>query len=68
MKIDTVIVGGLAMDYCLLETAIDLVNCGLKVIVNLSATRAIGDIDTAMIEMKSHGIRFINSVNDLSIN
>jgi nicotinamidase/pyrazinamidase len=39
--IDTVIVGGLAFDYCVKTTAIQLAKAGFMVFVNLSATRAV---------------------------
>ena len=41
-EITTVIVGGLALDYCVGETVIDLVNAGFQVILNLGACRGIG--------------------------
>lgn len=40
--ISTVIVGGLATNYCVGETVIDLSNAGFQVILNLGACRGIG--------------------------
>lgn len=40
-KITTVIVGGLATDYCVMTTCIQMLGHGFKVILNLGATRAI---------------------------
>ena len=41
-EISTIILGGLATNYCVGETAIDLVNAGFQVILNLGACRGIG--------------------------
>jgi nicotinamidase/pyrazinamidase len=40
--ISTVIVGGLATNYCVGETVIDLSNAGFQVILNLGGCRGIG--------------------------
>ena len=65
--IDTVIVGGLALDYCVKTTVLQLINAGFRVIINLAATRGI-DVQasyTAKEELANNGVEFINSVNDL---
>jgi nicotinamidase/pyrazinamidase len=56
--IETVIVGGLATDYCVKTTAIQLRQAGFQVIVNLSACRgiAVDTVDGAIKEMKQMGI------------
>ncbi len=53
--IDTVLVGGLALDYCVKTTAMQLVK-HFRVIVNLNACRAIGQPDDAILAMKKVGI------------
>ncbi len=58
--LDTVIVGGLATDYCVKTTALQLKKAGFDVIVNLAACRAIdfnGSLDAALTEMKAVGIK-----------
>lgn len=60
-----VILGGLALDYCVKETAIDLVDLGYYVIINLSATRSIGDNKPVIKELENLGVVFINSVDDI---
>jgi len=39
--VDTVIVGGLALDYCVKTTAVQLSDAGFNVIINLAACRAV---------------------------
>jgi nicotinamidase/pyrazinamidase len=53
-KINTVIVGGLATDYCVMTTCIQLLILGFKVILNLGASRAIdpGSIAAKIYEVK----------------
>lgn len=52
---------GLATDYCVKYTALDAVNLGFKTNVIIDATRSIGNIEKAILEMKSAGINIINS-------
>jgi len=56
--IENVIVGGLATDYCVKTTAMQLKKAGFKVIVNLEACRGItvDTINKALEEMKAAGI------------
>ena len=64
-QIVTVIIGGLALDYCVKETAIDLYNLGFRVIVNLKATRAIGDEISTITDLTDRGIIVIRSLDEL---
>jgi len=66
-NISTVIVGGLALDFCVKETSIDLAKRGFVVIVNLAATRAIGDSKPAIDEMKNYGVIIVNSSEDFKL-
>jgi len=43
LGVDTFIVGGLALNYCLGEGVKDLKKAGFRVIINLASTRGIGD-------------------------
>ncbi|MBT4838036.1 MAG: isochorismatase family protein [Methylococcales bacterium] len=63
-KIETVIVGGLATDYCVKTTALQLRQAGFNVIVNLSSCRGIAEetIDSAIKAMKAAGIRVVNEI------
>lgn len=67
VSITTVIVGGLATDYCVKTTALQLKRAGFNVIVNLDACRGIaeGSVSEAIEEMKTAGIVIINSVQEL---
>lgn len=65
--IDTVLVGGLALDYCVKVSALQLAQAGFRVIVNLAATKAMADDSSkqAITKMRATGISFINSTTDL---
>ena len=67
-RIDTVVLGGLALDFCVKTTAKQLKSADFKVIVNLSATRSLayGDKKIECInELKTLGIECIESSSDL---
>lgn len=57
--ITAVIVGGLALDYCVKTTALQLRRAGLDVVINLAACRAIapGSAATALAELAQAGVR-----------
>lgn len=56
--IETVLVGGLATDYCVKTTALQLCSAGFRVVVNLSACRGISPetVRAAIDEMVEQGI------------
>lgn len=61
-KMDKVTVVGLAIDYCVKETALDALKFSAKVTVDLNACRGISDETTeqAIVEMREAGIKVIN--------
>ena len=59
------ILGGLALDYCLGEAAFDLKKAGFRVIVNLAATRAIGDVNAFIKKAEEAGIEFVENAGKL---
>jgi len=63
-KIKTVIVGGLATDYCVATTALQLKDAGFDVIVNLAACRGINSysIKESVAEMCEAGILVVDDV------
>lgn len=63
--VNTFILGGLALNYCLGEGALDLAKAGFRVIINLSATRGIGDCSEFMKKAEDAGIIFIDSADDI---
>ena len=65
--ITTVICGGLATDYCVKNTALQLRRAGFDVIVNLAACRGIAPDSTeaALDEMRKADITIINSTAEL---
>lgn len=68
-KVDTLLIGGLATDYCVKTTALQLQQTNsFRVIVNLSACRGIAaeTIDSAIKEMQQAGIECVHSVDELS--
>ena len=67
--IDTVIVGGLATDYCVKTTALQLKKAGLDVIVNLAACRGItpATVDAAVAEMEAAGIKVVEKTEDIIV-
>lgn len=64
-KIECFIIGGLALDYCVKAAALDLKDAGFRVIVNLAATKAIGDVDSCVKEMEKHGIEFVENASQI---
>jgi nicotinamidase/pyrazinamidase len=66
--IETVVVGGLATDYCVKTTALQLARVGFDVVVNLAACRGIAadTIQAAIAEMQRAGVRFAASAEELS--
>lgn len=66
-NIETVIVGGLATDYCVKTTALQLNRAGFRVIVNLEACRGITQetVDAAIVEMKNVGIEIVTKTKTL---
>jgi nicotinamidase/pyrazinamidase len=65
--IDTVLVGGLAFDYCVKTTALQLKRAGFNVVVNLSATRGIAEstMHQAELELDAAGVRMVTTVDEL---
>lgn len=63
-----VVVGGLATDYCVKTTAIQLALGGFRVWVNLKACRGVAPDTTAKAieEMKTYGIRIINDPTEIT--
>lgn len=65
--ISTVLVGGLATDYCVRRTVLQLLAAGFEVVVNRAAIRGVAD-DTsrhAIAEMIQQGARFIRDSGEL---
>ncbi|MCL2066653.1 MAG: bifunctional nicotinamidase/pyrazinamidase [Treponema sp.] len=65
LGIETVIIGGLATDYCVFYSAMDCKRLGLATIIAGDAVRGVdfpaGSVDNAVKEMKKNGIEFISS-------
>jgi nicotinamidase/pyrazinamidase len=65
--IETVIVGGLATDFCMKTTALQLREAGFRVIVNLGACRSVNlaSLEDDLEQMHNAGIETIQSANEL---
>lgn len=66
-QIDTVIAGGLALDFCVKTTVLQLLEAGFRVIVNRGATRSLLQ-DTgarALVEMTAAGAEFVEHSGQL---
>jgi nicotinamidase/pyrazinamidase len=65
MNIETVIIGGLATDYCVFYSAMDSRRLGFNTIVVSDAVRGVGipegSVENALSEMKANGIKFLSS-------
>ena len=68
--IKTVIVGGLALEYCVKTSVLQLCRAGFKVIVNLAACRGIdqSNCELAIDEMRQHGTIFVENSEELTSN
>ena len=62
--VETVHVAGLALDYCVKETALDARRAGFDVVVHRGATRAVevqpGDGERAVAELSAAGVRVVD--------
>ncbi|MDP5292487.1 isochorismatase family protein [Oceanimonas sp. CHS3-5] len=65
--ISTVLVGGLATDYCVFHTVKQLLAAGFNVVVNRAATRGVADDSSrhAMAEMIQLGAHFVHDAGEL---
>jgi nicotinamidase/pyrazinamidase len=63
----TVLVGGLATDYCVKTKVLQLLQAGFNVVVNLAACRGIQakTIEDAIDEMRTLGALFVNNASEL---
>ena len=68
-QVTTVILGGLALDYCVKTTALQLKNVGFNVVVNLSATKGIADetVQQALQQMQRAGISLAANIEELKL-
>lgn len=67
-EIQTVLVGGLATEYCVKTTALQLQKAGLQCVLNLAACRGIDPIgiQKALDEMQAAGIKVVQSTDDFT--
>ncbi len=65
--VSTVLVGGLATDYCVKATAMQLARAGFNTVLNLAACRGIADASTAeaLAAMRATGVVVIDDIEEL---
>lgn len=68
-RITTVIVSGLATNYCVGQTVIDLVNAGFQVILNLGGCRGIGSEVETYVNMliETYNVLVVNSFKEIEV-
>lgn len=70
-EISTIVVAGLAVNYCVAETCKDLSNAGFQVILNLGGSRGIGnqdDIDKCVKNLEEeYNVIVIDSYKDINV-
>ncbi len=66
-NIELVIAGGLATDYCVFQTVLELTKAGFQVILNLKACRgiAVETTNTAIESMKEKGVIITDDINSV---
>lgn len=66
-EIKNIIVSGLALDFCIKETCIDLKEAGFNVLLNLEGCRGVAEqsILDALNEMETSGVILVDKVKDL---
>jgi len=67
-QIDTIILGGLATDYCVKTTGLQLLRSGFRVIINLAGCRGVAaeTSQQAVEELRGAGAEFISSSKELA--
>jgi len=63
-NIKCVLIGGVATDYCVKNTAFDAIKVGLNVVLLEDAVRGIKDSNGAIKEMQSKGVKIV-SINEI---
>lgn len=65
-EIKSVVIGGLALDYCVKNAALQLQRAGFQSIINLSATRGLSaeTVEEAVSTMKKAGVKFIANTQE----
>ncbi|MCL2193768.1 MAG: isochorismatase family protein, partial [Treponema sp.] len=65
LGIDTVVIGGLALDYCVFYSAIDAQRLGFTTVIAEDAVRGVdyptGSVDMAVAQMRAAGVVFSDS-------
>ncbi|AXY03448.1 isochorismatase family protein [Vibrio alfacsensis] len=68
-QIDTLVIGGLALDFCVKKSVEQALALGFNVIVNLASSRAVmpNNVDAVIAELKEKGAILVNSSDEIII-
>ncbi|NAX20167.1 isochorismatase family protein [Vibrio sp. V39_P1S14PM300] len=68
-RIHTVILGGLALDFCVKKSIEQLLEAGFNVVLNLAATRAVFAENTAQVaaELSAKGVTVVDTAASISV-
>lgn len=66
-RVSHVLVGGLATDFCVKATALQLKQAGFEVVLNLAASRGISEegVEKALEQMRNAGIRIVDNLDEM---
>ncbi|BCB44200.1 MULTISPECIES: isochorismatase family protein [Vibrio] len=67
--IDTLVIGGLALDFCVKKSVMQALDLGYNVVVNLASTRAVlpDNIENVLTELKDQGALFVEKADDIIV-
>ncbi|HHF2902410.1 TPA: isochorismatase family protein [Vibrio diabolicus] len=67
--IDTLVIGGLALDFCVKKSVMQALNLGYNVVVNLASTRAVlpDNVENVLTELKDQGALFVEKADDIIV-
>ncbi|BCN26647.1 isochorismatase family protein [Vibrio alfacsensis] len=68
-QIDTLVIGGLALDFCVKKSVEQALDLGFDVIVNLASSRAVlpNNVDAVITELKSKGAIFVDNADEIVV-
>ncbi|BBM67283.1 amidase [Vibrio alfacsensis] len=68
-QIDTLVIGGLALDFCVKKSVEQALDLGFDVIVNLSSSRAVlpNNVNAVITELKSKGAIFVDNADEIVV-
>lgn len=67
--IDTLVIGGLALDFCVKKSVMQALELGYNVVVNLASTRAVlpDNVENVLTELRDNGALFVEKADDIIV-